>query len=191
MKAQKLNQRQGIQTLYLSRFDFTLKHMAGKSVRRVDSLSRRLDQAEGIERDKKNQGMLKKNWLEIRAMKKGQLLIEGPKEDIIEKIKKSEVRDNKVIKAVEEMKKAEVKILRNEKWQVEDKLVLKKEKVYVLRDEKLRLEIIQLHYNTLIVGHERQWKTVELITRNYWWSEVTKEVKQNVEGCDQYQCQDR
>ena len=60
--------------------------------------------------------MLKKKWLEIRAMKKGQLLIEGPKEDIIEKIKKSEVRDNKVIKAVEEMKKAEVKILRNEKW---------------------------------------------------------------------------
>ena len=60
--------------------------------------------------------MLKKKWLEIRAMKKEQLLIEGPKEDIIEKIKKSEVRDNKVIKAVEEMKKAEVKILRNEKW---------------------------------------------------------------------------
>jgi len=26
-----------------------------------------------------------------------------------------------------------------------------------------------------------------LVTRNYWWPEVTKEVKKYVEGCDQYQ----
>ena len=41
MKAQKLNQRQARYTLYLSRFDFALKHVAGKSIGRVDSLSRR------------------------------------------------------------------------------------------------------------------------------------------------------
>ena len=28
---------------------------------------------------------------------------------------------------------------------------------------------------------------VELVTRNYWWSEITKEVKQYMEGCDQCQ----
>ena len=28
---------------------------------------------------------------------------------------------------------------------------------------------------------------VELVTRNYWWSGITKEVKRYVEGCDQYQ----
>jgi len=43
-------------------------------------------------------------------------LIEGVKEDIIEKIKKLEARDDEVIKAVEEMRKAGVKVLRNEKW---------------------------------------------------------------------------
>ena len=47
MKAQKLNQRQARQSLYLSRFDFTLKHIAGKSMKRADSLSRRVDWAEG------------------------------------------------------------------------------------------------------------------------------------------------
>ena len=61
--------------------------------------------------------MLKKKWLEIRAMEKGQLLIEGAEEEIIKKIKKSEARNNKVIKAVEEMKKAEIKVLRNDEWQ--------------------------------------------------------------------------
>jgi len=40
------------------------------------------------------------------------------------------------------MKKTRVKVLRNEKWQIENNLVLKEEKVYVPRDEKLKLEII-------------------------------------------------
>ena len=66
-------------------------------------------------------------------------MIEGVEEDIIEKIKKSEARDDEVIKAVEEIKKAGVKVLRNEEWQIEEDLVLKEEKVYVPRDEKLRL----------------------------------------------------
>jgi len=58
-----------------------------------------------------------------------------------------------VIKVVEEMKKAGVKVLRNNKWQIKDELVLKEEKVYVPRDKKLRLEIIQLHHDTLIARH--------------------------------------
>ena len=57
--------------------------------------------------------MLKKEWLDIRAMKKGQLLIERAEEEIIEKIKKSEAKDDEVVKVVKEMKKAEVKVLRN------------------------------------------------------------------------------
>jgi len=98
--------------------------------------------------------MSKKEWLEIKVIEKRQLLIEGAKEEIIEKIKKSEAKYNKVIKAVEEMKKAGVKVLRNEEWQIEDDIVLKEEKVYVLKDDKLRLEIIWLHYNMPIAGYE-------------------------------------
>ena len=47
-------------------------------------------------------------------MEKGQLLIEGAKEEIIEKIKKLEAKDNEVVKMIEEIKKIGVKILRNE-----------------------------------------------------------------------------
>ena len=111
--------------------------------------------------------MLKKEWLEIRAMDRKQQLIEEAEEEIIEKIKKSEARDDEVIKAVEEIKKARVKVLRNEKQQIEDDLILKKGKIYVPENGKLRLEIIWLHYDTLIVGHGGQWKIVEIVTRNY------------------------
>ena len=65
--------------------------------------------------------------------------------------------------------------------------MLKEGRVYVLKDEKLRVEIIWLHHNTLIAGYRGQWKTVELITRNYWWPGIIKEVKRYVEMCDQCQ----
>ena len=164
MKAQKLNQRQTRQSLYLSRFDFTLKHIDRKSIERADSLSKRVDWAEGVERDNENQVMLKKEWLEIRVMEQ---LVEEPEKEIVKRIKEARNKDEEVIKVVEEMKKAGVKMLRDEEWQIEEGLVLKEGKVYVPKDEKLRVEIIWLHHNTLIAGHGGQWKTVELVTRNY------------------------
>ena len=54
------------------------------------------------------------------------------------------------------MKRAKVKVLRNNEQQIENNLVLKEEKVYIPKDESLRLEIIQLYYDTLIVEHKEQ-----------------------------------
>ena len=46
--------------------------------------------------------MIKKEWMEVRAMQVEEVIIEGV--DLIEKIKRSEAKDNKVVKAVEEIK---------------------------------------------------------------------------------------
>jgi len=43
MKVQKLNWRQAQWVLYLSRFDFNLKHVLGTRMGKADGLSRRLD----------------------------------------------------------------------------------------------------------------------------------------------------
>jgi len=43
MTSQKLNCRQARWALYLLQFNFTLKHIPGKSIGKVDGLSRRLD----------------------------------------------------------------------------------------------------------------------------------------------------
>ena len=150
MKAQKLNQRQARWSLYLSRFDFTLKHVAGKSMGKADSLSKRVDWAVEVEKDNKNQVMLKEEWLEVRAMEQ---LVEGPKEEIVKKIKEARDKDKEVLKTVEKMKKAGIKMLRNEEGQIEEELVLKEGRVYVPKNEKLRVEIIWLYHNTPIAGH--------------------------------------
>ena len=44
---------------------------------------------------------------------------------------------------------------------------MKKEKIYVPKDEELRTEIIQLYHDILVVRHGEKWKTTELVTRNY------------------------
>ena len=64
---------------------------------------------------------------------------------------------------------------------------MKEGKVYVPKDEELRAEIIQLHHDMSTVGHGGRWKMVELVTRNYWWPGVTRDVERYVEGCDLYQ----
>ena len=180
MSSQKLNQRQARQALYLSRFDFTLKHMPGSSMERADSLSKHPDWQVGIERDNKDRVLVKKEWLEVGAMEVTEVVIEGI--DLLEKIRKSEAKDNKVVKAVEEMKQAGVKMLRDEEQQEEDGLMLKDRKVYVPRDEKLRIEMIQLYHDMSVEEHRGQQKTTELVTRNFWWPGVTKKVKKYVKG---------
>ena len=69
-----------------------------------------------------------------------------------------------------------MKELQGNEWQIEEELVLKEGKVYVLKDRELRAEIIQLHYDVLVAGHGGRWKTMELVTRNYWWPGVTRDI---------------
>jgi len=131
---------------------------------KANRLSRRLDWKVGVEKDNDNQVFIKDYWLHNSY----EVVIDGPEVDIVEKIKKIRNKDKEVVRVVKEMKKAGVKILQGEKWQIEGELVLKEEKVYVLKDEELRVEIIQLHYDIPVVGHEEKWKMTELVMRNYW-----------------------
>jgi len=182
MSNQKLNRRQAHWALYLSRFDFVLKHISGSKMRKADGLSKRPDWEVGIEKDNEEQLLVKKEWLEAKRIRVTEVIIEGV--DLLDKVRKSEARDDEVVKAVEEMKRAGVKMLRDKEWRQEDGLMLKEGKVYVPKDEKLRAEVIRLHHDMPVGGHGGQWKTAELVTRNFWWLGVTREVKRYVEGCD-------
>ena len=61
--------------------------------------------------------------------------------DLRERIKKAQEGDEKVVKAVEELKKAGVKTLKDEEWEIEDGVVLKEGRIY-MPEEELRGEVI-------------------------------------------------
>ena len=150
---------------------------------KADGLSRRADWKVDINKDNDNQVFIKDNWI----CNIYEVVVEGPKVDILEKIKKARSKNKDVVRVVEEMKNAGVKELRGKKWKIEGELVLKEEKVYVLKDEELRVEIIQLYHDVPAAGHGGRWKTMELVTRNYWWPRVTRDVGKYVEGYNLYQ----
>jgi len=77
-------------------------NVPGNRMRRVDGLSRRPDWEVGVERDNEEQTLVKKEWLEARVAQVSEVVIKGV--NILDKIRKSEVKNNKVVKAVEEMK---------------------------------------------------------------------------------------
>ena len=76
-------------------------------------------------------------------------------------------KDKKVVRVVEEMKKAEVRILKKNEREIERDLVLKKEKIYILKNKRLRIEVVWLYHNILVAKYKDRWKTIELATRNY------------------------
>ena len=82
---------------------------------KADGLSRRPDWKVGVEKDNKNQVLVKDSWI----YRLEEVVIKGPEVGIVEKIKKARSKDKEVVRIVEEMKKAEVKVLQEDEWQVE------------------------------------------------------------------------
>ena len=79
---------------------------------KADGLSKRPDWEVGIEKDNEEQMLVKKEWLEVKKIRITEVVIEEV--DLLEKVRKCEAKDDKVVKAVEEMKRAGVKMLRDE-----------------------------------------------------------------------------
>ena len=123
---------------------------------KVDRLSKRLDWKVETENDNNNQTFIKEQWIYSLI----EVVIEGPEVDILEKIKITRGKDEEivreVVRVVEEMKKVGVKILQGDKQQIKGDLVLKKGKVYIPKDEELRVEIIWLYYDVLVAEHRER-----------------------------------
>jgi len=66
--------------LYLSRFDFTLKYVAGTKIEKVDRLNRRSDW-KVAENENNNQILIKEQW----SYNLLEVVIEGPEIGILEK----------------------------------------------------------------------------------------------------------
>jgi len=71
-------------------------------MRKVDRLSRRPNWKVDVDKDNEEQMLVKKEWLELKRIKVVEVIIEGV--DLLDKVRKCEAKDDKVVKVVEEMK---------------------------------------------------------------------------------------
>jgi hypothetical protein len=177
MESQNLNRRQARWSLFLSRFYFTMHHKPGKSSGKPDALSRRADHELG-EPDNTGQTLLPPQYFQTRAI--GELRVHTIGDKFVERIKECSKRDDIVAKALQDPKT----LLRNEEWLERDNVVFHNGKVYVPKDDGLRHDIVQAHHDAPTAGHPGRWKTLDLVTRNYWWPGVSRYISQYVKGCD-------
>jgi len=91
-----------------------LKYVLGSKIEKANSLSRRPDWEIEVDKDNEDETLVKLGWLEARRIEMVEIIIDGI--DLLEEVRKSKVKDNKVVKAVEEMKKVGVKMLRDKEW---------------------------------------------------------------------------
>ena len=79
-------------------------------MRKADRLSKRPDWKVGIEKDNENQIFIKNCW----SHSLHEVVIEEPEVNIVEKIKKARSKNKKVVRVVKEIKKVEVKVVRED-----------------------------------------------------------------------------
>ena len=65
-----------------------------------------------MKKDNEDKTLVKLEWLEVRKTEAVEIIIDGV--DLLEEVRKSKVKDDEVVKPVEEMKRAGVKMLRDE-----------------------------------------------------------------------------
>ena len=110
---------------------------------KADSLSRRLDWKVDMGKDNEDEMLVKPEWLKVRRTEVVEIIVDGV--DLLEEVKKSKVKDDEVVRVVEEIKRVGVRMLRDKEWREVDDIMYKEEKVYIPKDKKLRVEIIRLY----------------------------------------------
>ena len=90
-----------------------LKHVPESKMEKADSLSRRPDWEVRVDKDNEDETLVKPEWLEMRKTETVENIVDGV--DLLEEVKKSKVKDDEVVKVVEEMKQARVKMRNRER----------------------------------------------------------------------------
>ena len=88
-----------------------------------------------------------------------------------------------VVKAVKELKKSLVKSIRTSEWSMENSLLYYRGKIYVPGPD-LHCWILALCHDSKLAGHPGRWKTLELVSQNYWWPQMSRYIGKYVSTCD-------
>jgi hypothetical protein len=183
--AQKLNHQQARWSLYLSRFDFTLHHKPGRSMGKLDALSRRADHGSG-QGDNDNLTLLVPELFQIHALVG--IRLKGDECNILREVRhslKDDVQEESVAKAARELRKDKSRgTIKSAELSESDGLLMFRSKIYVPKDRDLRCRIVEQHHDTHIAGHAGHFKTLELVSRNYWWPQMSHYIGIYVKHCD-------
>ncbi|TPX54573.1 hypothetical protein PhCBS80983_g05887, partial [Powellomyces hirtus] len=184
MSTRKLNRRQARWSLFFADFDFVITYKPGSLQGHADALSRRteLELQEGEEAcHSQETQILIPERLKLLAT------LPTPTDDaFLQEIKYATASDNfaqNIISQLNNNHASETSKEHTKRFKVHDGILLYDSIVYVpTRD--LRLRALEDTHDNQLSGHFGVSKTLELTSRNYWWPQQWKLVKEYVKACD-------
>ncbi|KAF8746754.1 hypothetical protein RHS01_08828 [Rhizoctonia solani] len=176
MQAQTFNRRHAQWRIFLSDFNFEIHYRPGKQSGKPDALSRRSDY---VDSPQEPEVMLpaevfansSETELEIVTKIREKLKEDPSLEPIIQFL--TEDADN----APPSIRKA----YRDYDW--EEDLLWYRGKLVVPDSEPLKERLLKEFHDSPLAGHPGQQRTLELLSRNYWWPGMKSSAKEWVECC--------
>jgi hypothetical protein len=85
---------------------------------------------------------------------------------------------------MKELDRLKGKTVQSSEWSQEIGLWRFRDRIYVPMILNLRRRIVEQHHDSKISGHTGCWKTLKLISRNYWWLNMSQYISQYCKTCD-------
>jgi len=151
---------------------------------KLDTLSRRADHGNGAS-DNENVVLLRLEFLAVRALKGVELT--GVEQKILSDIRKGNRngdQEEPIAKAARELRNSANGTVHSSEWSNIDGLLRFRGKIYVPQSPDLHRQIVVLCHDTHVAGHPGCWKTLELVSWNYWWPQMSRYISQYVSTYD-------
>jgi hypothetical protein len=98
-------------------------------------------------------------------------------------IREDELEES-IMKAVKELRKSHTRSICSAEWDECEGLLYFQGKIYVPPTLDLRQCIVSQHHDTRVAGHPDRFKTLELVTRNYWWPQMSRYIGLYTKTCN-------
>ena len=69
-------------------------------------------------------------------------------------------------------------------WLEDEELLQFRGKIYVPWNLNLQRQVVSLCHDTKVAGYPRRWKTLELVSRDYLWPQISRYIGQYISTCD-------
>jgi len=89
-----------------------------------------------------------------------------------------------VARAARELQGSSAHSVKSAEWSLTNGLLYFRGKIYVLDTSNLCCQVVALSHDSRLAGHSGRWKTLELVSWNYWWPQMSRYVGRYVSTCD-------
>jgi hypothetical protein len=182
-----LNLRQARWAEQLANYDFKITYRPGRLAGKPDILSRESGDSpwEGEMKHRQNRGRILLPE-EVFHANGTQLITLTPDNSLIAEIRKKTKLDREIQEVVNKLRRG---VTRDSKvplglCEEDNGLLLYEGLIWVPNNDELRLRILHEHHDAQAAGHPGRAKTLELVSRNYYWPQQRQYVNRYVDYCD-------